>query len=82
MENHKESKKNWGIDPSTANLVAFIGVLFLIGWLAYRPSGTDLAIMTGLVGVLGSFRPWLTASTETKITNTPTEPVPTQPQDK
>lgn len=40
------------------NLVAFIAVLGAIVTLALAGKATDLAIMTGLVGVLGSFRPW------------------------
>jgi hypothetical protein len=39
------------------NLVAFLAVLLVIGALALWGKG-DAAIMTGLVGVLGSFRPW------------------------
>jgi hypothetical protein len=41
------------------NLVAFIAVIVSIVVLALAGDGkTDLAIMTGLVGVLGSFKPW------------------------
>lgn len=40
------------------NLIAFMGVLIVIAILAGNGKGTDLAIMTGLVGVLGSFKPW------------------------
>jgi hypothetical protein len=40
------------------NLIAFLGVLVSIVILAWNGKGTDLAIMTGLVGVLGSFKPW------------------------
>lgn len=41
------------------NLAAFIAVIIAIVMLALLGNGkTDLAIMTGLVGVLGSFKPW------------------------
>jgi hypothetical protein len=40
------------------NLIAFLAVLGSIVWLALAGEGTDLAIMTGLVGILGTFRPW------------------------
>lgn len=40
------------------NLVAFLGVLIAIVILSLAGKSTDLAIMTGLVGVLGSFKPW------------------------
>ncbi len=40
------------------NLIAFLAVLAAIVTLALAGKATDLAIMTGLVGVLGSFRPW------------------------
>lgn len=42
----------------THNLIAFIAVLGAIVILALAGKATDLAIMTGLVGVLGSFKPW------------------------
>jgi hypothetical protein len=42
----------------THNLVAFLAVLTAIVLLALAGKATDLAIMTGLVGVLGSFKPW------------------------
>lgn len=40
------------------NLVAFLAVLAGIVILALAGKTTDLAIMTGLVGILGSFKPW------------------------
>lgn len=41
------------------NLAAFLAVIIAIVALALLGNGkTDLAIMTGLVGVLGSFKPW------------------------
>jgi len=39
------------------NLVAFVSVLVAIVLLALWGK-SDMAILTGLVGVLGSFRPW------------------------
>lgn len=44
------------------NLIAFLAVLGSIVWLALAGEGTDLAIMTGLVGILGTFRPWSSVS--------------------
>lgn len=41
-----------------AQLVSFLAVLVAIVVLALASSKPDLSIMTGLVGVLGSFRPW------------------------
>lgn len=41
-----------------AQLASFLAVLAAIVALALAGSRTDLSIMTGLVGVLGSFRPW------------------------
>jgi hypothetical protein len=46
------------VNPHWHNLIAFLAVLVVIGGLALFGKSTDLAIMTGLVGVLGSFRPW------------------------
>lgn len=40
------------------NFLAFAFVLAAIVILALAGKATDLAIMTGLVGVLGSFKPW------------------------
>jgi len=40
------------------NLVAFLAVLGAIVTLCLAGKATDLAVITGLVGVLGSFRPW------------------------
>lgn len=39
------------------NLIAFLAVLLTIAFLAFAGKGSE-AIMTGLVGVVGSFRPW------------------------
>lgn len=49
-------------NPHILNLVAFLAVLVAIVVLAQSGS-PDLAIVTGLVGVLGSFRPWSTTIT-------------------
>lgn len=44
--------------PAAAmNLIAFLSVLVTIAALALAGKN-DAAILTGLVGVLGSFRPW------------------------
>ncbi len=73
------------------NLVAFLAVLVAIVILALAGKATDLAIMTGLVGVLGSFKPWgstpptdhttpagtATDPIQTEVVNSPVEPVPT-----
>ncbi len=50
--------KSWRTNIHGYNLIAFIAVLGSIVILALAGSRTDLAIMTGLVGVLGSFKPW------------------------
>lgn len=53
------AKFRWGIEPHTANLIAFIAVVILIGVIILNgQGGVDLAVTTGLIGVLGSFRPW------------------------
>lgn len=48
------------IQISVLNLIAFLAVLGAIVALAVsgRVTNLDIAIMTGLIGVLGSFRPW------------------------
>lgn len=43
--------------PAALNLIAFLALLLAITVLALAGRG-DAAILTGLVGVLGSFRPW------------------------
>lgn len=48
----------------TYNLIAFLAVLTAIVVLALAGKATDLAIMTGLVGILGSFKPWGSAPPE------------------
>lgn len=47
------------------NLVAFLAVLLAICVLALAGKN-DAAILTGLVGVLGSFRPWQSGQHEPK----------------
>lgn len=64
-----------------ANLVAFFSVLTAIVVLARfgDGKGTDLSIMTGLIGVLGSFRPWVQeqlSHVKAKIEQPKNEPVP------
>lgn len=65
------------------NLVAFLCVLAAIVTLALAGKATDLAIMTGLVGVLGSFRPWGASApadeTNVRVVNPPSDPVPVEP---
>lgn len=61
------------------NLVAFIAVLGAIVALALAGKATDLAIMTGLVGVLGSFKPWGSAPPHEGPTGTQTDPVTVEP---
>jgi hypothetical protein len=66
------------------NLIAFLGVLSAIVTLSLAGKATDLAIMTGLVGVLGSFKPWGVQAPEgtqdVKVVNPPKEPVPVESQ--
>ncbi|MBO9574679.1 MAG: hypothetical protein J7494_02980 [Sphingobium sp.] len=47
------------ISSAMLNLIAFLAVLLTIAILALA-GRNDAAILTGLVGVLGSFRPWHT----------------------
>jgi hypothetical protein len=61
------------IQCSTAvlNLIAFLAVLLVIGALAMWGKG-DAAIMTGLIGVVGSFRPW---QSQDQASGRPADPV-------
>lgn len=64
------------------NLIAFLSVLVAIVALSLKGK-PDLAIMTGLIGILGSFKPWgLQAPPdgplEAKLVNSPADPVPTK----
>lgn len=67
-------------------LVAFISTLVAVVLLSkIGGSGADLAIMTGLIGVLGMLAPGLVPSRgnerqKVEVTNTPENPVPTEPQ--
>lgn len=57
------------------NLVAFLAVVCAIVALALiGGTGSDLAIMTGLIGVLGTFRP----RERPKPDGTPEDPVATK----
>lgn len=50
------------------NLVAFLAVLAAILLITLLGKDVDIAILTGLVGVLGSFRPWgLTAPDQAEV---------------
>lgn len=65
-------------DPALANLLAFLAVLSAICYLASgRVNTVDLSIMTGLIGVLGSFRPWLAEQKKVEIDQPANNPVPT-----
>jgi len=58
----------------THSLIAFMAVVSAIVALALiGGTGSDLAIMTGLIGVLGTFRPRERAKNEP--TGTPADPV-------
>lgn len=58
----------------THNLIAFLSVVSAIVALALiGGTGSDLAIMTGLIGVLGTFRP--RERTKAEPTGTPGDPV-------
>lgn len=70
-------------------LAAFIATLIAVVLLSkIGGSGADLAIMTGLVGVLGMLAPGLVPSRgnerqgaqPVKVENPPSEPVPVEPQ--
>lgn len=58
------------INPHVLNLVAFLAVLGAIVALA-AGNHPDMAIITGLVGVLGSFRPWSTSIGSVTPSNDP-----------
>lgn len=64
------------------NLVAFLAVLVAIVLLSLAGKSTDLAIMTGLVGILGSFKPWgmsaLPDGQKVEIDQPPNKPVPVE----
>lgn len=65
-------------NPHVLNLIAFLAVLGAIVALAMGAS-RDMAIITGLVGVLGSFRPWSTSiasgePTDVRVANKPGDP--------
>lgn len=65
-------------NPHLLNLIAFLAVLTAIVVLA-KAGSPDLAIVTGLVGVLGSFRPWSTTITsgetqDVRVTNEENDP--------
>lgn len=66
-----------GCNPHVLNLVAFLAVLASIVMLAAGDS-PDMAIITGLVGVLGSFRPWSTTiasgTQDVRVANEPSDP--------
>ncbi|WP_028970169.1 hypothetical protein [Sphingomonas sp. URHD0057] len=57
------------------NLVAFLAVLSSIVVLSLAGKSTDLAIMTGLVGILGSFKPWGLAPPPDGPSGTPGDPI-------
>jgi hypothetical protein len=77
-----EQVKKWGIEGHTANLMAFLAVVVLIGYLASnRVTAVDQTIMVGLIGVLGSFKPWSASSDLTKkveVDQPANNPIPTQ----
>jgi hypothetical protein len=85
--------KHAACNPHLINLCAFITLLGAIVTLSLAGKATDLAIMTGLIGVLGTFRPWTAnpaptdspAGTDedpvkTEITNSPNNPANVQEQ--
>jgi hypothetical protein len=57
------------------NLVAFLAVLTAIVLLSLAGKATDLAIMTGLVGILGSFKPWGMSAPPEGPAGTPDDPL-------
>lgn len=63
---------------TVANLAAFLAVLGTIAFLATDGvvSNIDLSIMTGLIGVLGSFRPWLSGGKTVAIDQPADAPIP------
>lgn len=61
------------------NLIAFLAVLIAIVVLAYAGKGSE-AVMVGLIGVIGSFRPWNVNQSATGKKDDPVNV--TQPEDK
>lgn len=57
------------------NLIGFISVIVAIVILAQGDKGADLAIMTGLVGVLGTFKPWSHPPTDDAASGKVDDPV-------
>lgn len=82
MDKSKERKL---IDPVVANLVAFLAVVLSIVVLALNAQNTvDLSIMTGLIGVLGSFKPWETLNRgkeKVEVEQPAGKPIPTTDAD-
>lgn len=72
----------------TTGLAAFIATLTAVVLLSkIGGTGADLAIMTGLIGVLGMLAPGLVPSRgnerslpKVEVSNTPDNPVPTEQQ--
>lgn len=58
------------------NLIAFLAVLLAIVVLAFAGKGSE-AVMVGLIGVIGSFRPWNT--NQHSATGKPSDPVNVKP---
>ena len=58
-------------------LIAFLATLAAVVALALFGDRTDLAIMTGLVGVLGTFRPM---QRKVEVDQPADKPVPVEPQ--
>lgn len=55
-------------------LIAFMGIIVAICVLSLTGKGTD-AVVVGLVGVLGTFKP-RTNNGEVTVTNGPSDPIP------
>ncbi len=74
--------KHWLENIHLFNLVAFLAVLVALIVLALAGKATDLAIMTGLIGILGSFKPWgsspVGGTQDVNVTNTDEERIPVE----
>jgi len=81
-----KEKRNLAATAHLYNLVAFLSVLIAIVILAMNGKALDAAIMVGLIGVLGSFRPWGTQSpqdgTKVEIDQPKDNPVPVESRDE